>query len=177
MKFDFYPVEKDLWADFEQLFESRGAPHNCWCMVWRRINNKARSNKFEKKKAIKKYVEDEIPIGLLGYHNKEPVAWCSIAPRVTYRNLSGDESRQRVWSLVCFFIKRDYRNQGLTSTLLKEAIKYAGKNGAEYIEAYPVEHDSPSYRFMGLKPTFEKAGFEFVKKAGSRRNVMIKKIK
>jgi hypothetical protein len=46
-------------------------------------------------------------------------------------------------------------------------------NGAKYIEAYPVAPDSPSYWFMGFVPTFEKAGFHFVKSAGTRRNVMI----
>lgn len=41
------------------------------------------------------------------------------------------------------------------------------------MEAYPVEPDSPSYRFMGFKQTFEKAKFNFIKKAGKRRNVML----
>ncbi len=177
MKFDFFPVDKTRWPDFEKLFESRGGPHSCWCMVWRKITGeKARSDKSQKKKAIKKQVENHIPIGLIGYFNNEPVAWCSIAPRETYRNLGGDESRKNVWSLVCFFIKREYRNQKLTSALIKEATEYAGKNGARYIEAYPVAPNSPSYKFMGIKPTFERAGFEFVKKAGIRRNVMIKRI-
>lgn len=65
----------------------------------------------------------------------------------------------------------------LTNQLLDVAIKYAKENGAEYVEAYPVEPDSPSYRFMGFKPTFEKAKFTFVKKAGKRRNVMLLELK
>ena len=177
MKFDFYPVDRDRWQDFERFFESKGSPHYCWCMVWRNYRNRDKSTKSEKKLAIKKFVEDQIPIGLLGYHNNEPIAWCSIAPRESYKNLSGDESLQKVWSLVCFFIKKDYRNQGMTKRLLKEAIAYARKNGARYLEAYPVAPDSPSYGFMGYRQVFERAGFEFVKKAGSRRNVMIKEIK
>ena len=50
------------------------------------------------------------------------------------------------------------------------------KMGAKYIEAYPVEPDSPSYRFMGFIKTFEKAGFNFVKKVGTRRHVMTYKL-
>jgi hypothetical protein len=60
--------------------------------------------------------------------------------------------------------------------LIGHARKYAKKNGAKYIEAYPVKPSSPSYRFMGFTKTFEDADFEFVKKAGTRRNVMIRKI-
>jgi hypothetical protein len=40
------------------------------------------------------------------------------------------------------------------------------------LDAYPVDHKSPSYRFMGFVPAFERLGFETVGKAGSRRNVM-----
>jgi hypothetical protein len=31
----FHDVNQDRWPDFERLFESRGSPKSCWCMVWR----------------------------------------------------------------------------------------------------------------------------------------------
>ena len=80
-----------------------------------------------------------------------------------------------VWSLVCFYVKKEYRRKGLVKKLIDKSVEYAKKNGADYIEAYPVERESPSYRFMGFTPTFETSGFEFQQKAGKRRNVMIKK--
>jgi GNAT superfamily N-acetyltransferase len=86
--------------------------------------------------------------------------------------LGGDESLKNVWSIACFYIKKEFRDQGLIDLLIEEAKKYASNKGAKYLEAYPVEPDSPSYRFMGFIKTFEKAGFAFVKKAGTRRNVM-----
>jgi len=104
---------------------------------------------------------------------KEAIAWCSIAPRESFRELSGDESLTDVWALVCFYIKREFRHQNITLNLIKAALKYAKLKGAKYVEAYPVDPDSPSYRFMGFKPTFEKVGFSFNHKAGQRRNVMI----
>lgn len=118
-------------------------------------------------------VEQGTPIGLLAYSNDEPVAWCSIAPRETYKSMGGDQTKHGVWSLTCFFVKRTFRKMGIASQLLTAAIDYAKENGAQYVEAYPVAPDSPSYRFMGFVPMFEKAGFQFVKTAGSRRNVMI----
>jgi hypothetical protein len=39
-------------------------------------------------------------------------------------------------------------------------------------EAYPVAPDSPSYRFMGFVPMFEKARFVEIGTAGTRRHVM-----
>ena len=32
-------VDAARWSDFERLFEARGGPKYCWCMVWRRDEN------------------------------------------------------------------------------------------------------------------------------------------
>lgn len=171
--FTYKPVDINNWSDLETLFESKGCPHHCWCMVWRKMNNNTkRSDKKAKKAYMKSYIDKNIPVGLLCYSGSEPVAWCSIQPRESYRELSGDNSLNNVWSLVCFFIKQDFRRMGLSEKLISEALKYAKKNGAKYVEAYPVDKESPGYRFMGFKTSFEKKGFSFKHMAGTRRNVM-----
>jgi GNAT superfamily N-acetyltransferase len=115
-------------------------------------------------------------VGLLGYLDGAPAAWCSVAPRPTYKKLGGayydgvpDES---VWSIVCFFVKRAARGNGIFAMLLSAAIDHARENGAQVVEGYPVDPDSPSFRFMGFVTAFESAGFEEVGMAGSRRHVM-----
>jgi GNAT superfamily N-acetyltransferase len=70
------------------------------------------------------------------------------------------------------FIQRDLRGQGITRQLIAAAVAHARSRGATAIEAYPVAPDSPSYRFMGFVPTFEKAGFHSAGQAGKRRHVM-----
>lgn len=174
MNLAIHPVTEARWSDLEQLFESRGGPHNCWCMAWRVTESaNSESTKVGKKAELKKRVYSAVPIGLLAYSNNAPIAWCSIAPRDSYRPLGGKVLKEEVWSLTCFFVKREFRNLGLSRELLHAAIKYAKENGAKYVEAYPVGPDSPSYRFMGFKPTFEREGFDYIKMAGSRRNVML----
>jgi GNAT superfamily N-acetyltransferase len=173
----YRPVDKSNWTDLEALFESKGGPHNCWCMVWRNMNvGTDRANKSDKKASLENYVAQQNPVGLLCYDNARAIAWCSIAPRESYRELSGDNSLTDVWSLVCFFIMREYRQRGIAEELIEQAIKYAKDNGAKYVEAYPVDPESPSYRFMGFKPMFDKFGFELKHKAGQRRYVMTVKI-
>ncbi len=55
MDLKFHAVNKERWSDFEQLFEFKGGPHNCWCMAWRtNENEQAASGKLGKKAAIKK---------------------------------------------------------------------------------------------------------------------------
>jgi GNAT superfamily N-acetyltransferase len=130
---------------------------------------------------MRRNVCEGIPIGLLGYSDGEPVAWCSIAPRTTYRNLGGltssSESPEEVWSLVCFFIRREFRGKGLTKRIIEAAVQHAAKHGAKVVEAYPVEPGSPSYRFMGYLPTFSAAGFHEVGRAGIRRRVMRRELR
>jgi GNAT superfamily N-acetyltransferase len=82
------------------------------------------------------------------------------------------ESPEKVWSLACFFVPRELRGLGMTPRLLSAAVDHARKHGATVVEAYPVDADSPSYRFMGFVPVFETAGFQEVGLAGSRRHVM-----
>lgn len=167
------PVERSNWGDFETLFKSKGAPHYCWCMAWRMTGGEMKHNDSKnKEKSMKERVWSQTPIGLLAYVENEAIAWCSIAPRETYKRLGGDEGLENVWSIACFYIKKEFRDKGLIDLLVENAKLYARKNGAKYLEAYPVEIDSPSYRFMGFIKTFEKAGFSFVKKVGTRRHVM-----
>jgi GNAT superfamily N-acetyltransferase len=170
-------VHKKNWRDFEMFFESKGAPGYCWCMAWRMTREELKHNSSEcRKDYIKERVWSNIPIGLLAYVDAEPIAWCSIAPRETHQRLGGDESLENVWSITCFYIKKEFRKKRLTEFLIEQAKKYAKKNGAKYVEAYPVEPNSPSYRFMGFIEIFEKAGFKFVKKVGARRHVMTYKL-
>ena len=164
----------DRWPDLEGLFESRGGPKYCWCMVWRRLPKGAdRRDSRGKKAALEGRVRDGAPVGILGYLDGDPVAWCSVAPRATYRDLGGPrDPPERVWSLVCMFARRRLRGQGISNRLIRAAIGYARDSGASVVEAYPVDPDSPSYRFMGLKPSFEALGFRSAGMAGTRRHVM-----
>ncbi|GLS20429.1 N-acetyltransferase [Labrys miyagiensis] len=143
-------------------------------MVWRSPEGKQRDG-VSRRAAMKSRVDAGVPVGILGYREGAAVAWCSIAPRDTYRHLGGlDESEapEKIWALVCFFIKREYRGRGFSKTLLLAAIDHAARNGATTVEAYPVDPESPSYRFMGFVETFREAGFQEVGLAGRRRHVM-----
>ena len=173
----FHPVDETRWPDFERLFAGRGGPKACWCMVWRATGAEVRQTKGpERKAAMEARVRGGVPVGILGYLEDEPVAWCSIAPRPTYRRLGGPEvageDPESVWSLACFFAQRRLRGQGVTAQLIAAAVAHARARGAAVVEAYPVDPGSPSYRFMGYRPAFEAAGFAYFGDAGSRRRVM-----
>lgn len=174
--FRYREVDSESWADFAALFEERGGPKSCWCMIWRASAEEARHRDGASRRVqIKSRVDQGIPIGLIGYLDERPVAWCSIAPRETYRPLGGPASghpEESVWSLACLFVKRQYRGRGLAMQMIEGALAHAKANGATAVEAYPVDRDSPSYRFMGFVDVFAAAGFQEVGRAGERRHVM-----
>jgi len=175
------PVDAALWPDLEAFFEARGGPHFCWCMAWRPKPAEVRdlrgaARKAALKDALAGQVRRGEPVGVLGYANGLPVAWCSIAPKAGYRRLGGPPETEveggAIWAIACFFIRRDRRGQGLMTAMLAGAVAEARRRGAAAIEAYPVDRDAPSYRFMGFVDVFRRAGFHETGRAGHRRHVM-----
>ena len=83
---------------------------------------------------------------------------------------------QPVWSITCFFVARAYRGQGLTVALIKAAVAYAGEQGAEMVEAYPVEPKSEEmpavFAWTGFASAFRQAGFEEVLRRSETRPIM-----
>jgi GNAT superfamily N-acetyltransferase len=179
---EFREVDRTNWNDFVKLFESPGGPSYCWCMAWRPLEgDRNKISNATRKKSMNATVKAGTPVGILAYEGKKPVAWCSIAPRATHRPLGGEEypgvDEDEIWSLVCFYVPRAMRGQGVMTALLQEAIRVARKHGAKVVEAYPVDPESPSYRFMGFVKNFKKTGFKETGMAGTRRHVMHLKLK
>ncbi len=174
---EFHDVDRERWDDLVRLFEARGGPKSCWCMVWRATSAEAKcTDGRHRKAALWSRVSSAEPIGILGYCDGTPVAWCSVAPRSSYRPLGGPDDHgddcNAVWSVVCFFVKRELRGRRMSDRLLEAAIAHARKRGAKIVEAYPVDAGSPSYRFMGFVSLFRRFGFEEIGTAGIRRHVM-----
>ena len=172
---DFRPVTAANREDFERFFSAPGAPKHCWCMVWRRTAAEAKLQAgAERKRMMMERIAAGTPVGLLAYDGDEAVGWVSIAPRETHRALGGPpvEPGEVIWSLTCFFVPRKLRGEGLVRKLLKGAVDHARANGATVVEAYPVDPDSPSFRFMGFVPVFAEAGFADLGMTGTRRHVM-----
>jgi GNAT superfamily N-acetyltransferase len=171
--FQVEAVTRDNWPHLEALFESRGGPKYCWCMAWRPMEDRTGADNARRKRALHSRVEEGTPIGLLGYVQGEPVAWCSVAPRETFTRLRDDQQEEDgVWSVTCFFVRRDHRGKGLSGRMLDAAVELARRSGARAVEGYPVDPDSPSYRFMGFLALFQQHGFREVARAGSRRHVL-----
>lgn len=159
------PVTRETWDDFVRLFEARGGPHHCWCSPYR-FRNAHEMSDLEKKAALRALVEDDTPIGVLGYDGDQPVAWCSVAPRESYLRLERSRTMPRVtpaatptWTVLCFFVARSHRGQGVTRALLRGAAAYARACGAAVVEGYPFDSAGISSTHRGHSRVFQAARF------------------
>lgn len=182
LKLEFRALTPDRWKDLERLFGERGACGGCWCMWWKMKRSEFKQHKGQaNKKAFKKLVASgEVP-GIIAYSKAEPVGWCALAPREKYPLLEssrtlGRVDDQPVWSVVCFFVARPFRGQGLTKRLLEAAVQYAHKQGAKIVEGYPVDPKKKpmpaAFAYTGLESAFRAVGFEEVLRRSETRPIM-----
>ena len=148
----FQPLTMDRWPDFEALFGPQGAYGGCWCMWWRSTRREFEQRQGEgNRQAMKAIVEsNEIP-GILAYAEGEPVGWCSVAPREHYGSLERSPVLKRldatvVWSLVCLFVAKGYRNRGVGEALIGGAVEYVRERGGKVVEGLPdpTEEGTPA---------------------------------
>lgn len=148
-------------------------------MWWRLKRSEfAKSSGKKNRRMMKRIVDSGQVPGILAYADGNPVGWCSVADRDAYPVLDRSRTLKRiddkpVWSVVCFFIARPFRGNGLMTSLLEAAIGHAKKHGAKIVEGYPVEPKgrrmSGSEGFTGVASAFKKAGFaEALRRSPSR---------
>ena len=186
-RLEILPATADRWDDLETLFGKYGASAGCWCMFWRLPFKEFKQIEGEgARMALKELTGRKCAPGLLAYIDDEPIGWCSLAPRVDYLGLERSRTLKRVddqpvWSIVCFFIKRAYRQKGMMAALLQGAVAYAAEHGAMVVEGYPVDLQShllagkklTGFRgYMGITSVFRAAGFKKVADASETQQVM-----
>ena len=179
----FRPLtEAKGWRDLESLFGARGASGGCWCMWWRlRRSEFLKGRGAPNKRALQRVVASGAPTGVLAYSDGVPVGWCAVAPREHYPVLQRSRvlapiDDQAVWSVGCFFVARGWRRRGLTVQLLRAAVDFARKKGAEIVEGYPIEPRSSKapdvFVFTGLASAFRRAGFKELARRSESRPIM-----
>jgi GNAT superfamily N-acetyltransferase len=174
-----HPLTAERWPDFEELFGAHGGTSGCWCMWWRLSRREFKERLGEGNRlAMKAIVESgEIP-GILCYRGGKAVGWCSVAPRERFASLERSPVLRKrdnaaVWSIVCFFVAKGSRGQGVAEELIHGAVEYVKGKGGKVVEAYPTLPKrggaAPAAIYMGVPAIFEKAGFtECARPSGSR---------
>jgi GNAT superfamily N-acetyltransferase len=178
----FQPVTTVNWEDMQTLFRMHHEFSGCWCMYWR-----LKRHEFDKgygegnRQAMAAIVASGETPGILAYIDGKPAGWCSVAPRSAFGSLQRSPKLKPVddlpvWSIVCFFVARQWRGMGLSYALIKAAIDYASGQGAKIVEAYPLIPEASKNPgmsiYMGVISTFQKLGFHEVERRSPLRAIM-----
>jgi len=181
-KYKFFTVSKENWKDFTKLFGEKGACAGCWCMYWRLSSSQWKKQQGAgNKNGIKKIIFSNTSPGILVYDGDIPIGWCSISPRQKFIRLENSRilkpvDEKSVWSVVCFFIDKNYRKKGVSVELLQAAKKYVKSCKGKIIEGYPVAPKDGKYpdtfAYTGLANAFKEAGFKEVIRRSETRPIM-----
>ena len=173
----------ETWADLETLFAKPGGSivRGCWCMFYRRSG----SGHGDARQALCDLVAGGTVPGLVGYVDDDPVGWISLGPREEYDKLRRSPVMKPVddadvWSVVCTYVARTHRGQGLQHRLLAAALDHARDNGVRLVEAYPVdkpERSHDDFMFFGSRSLYERAGFHEVVRRSPTRVVMRRRLR
>lgn len=176
------PVTPGRWTDLEALLGPRGAYGGCWCMFFRQTRSEFSAGCGEpNRRALKRLVTAGQEPGLLAYRGTEPVGWCALAPRSEYSRLERARTLQPiddqpVWSVVCFYVARAHRGQGVTVALLEAAAKFVRGRGGKILEGYPSDPKKgpwpDAFAYHGTVSAFRRAGFTEVKRVSPTRAIM-----
>jgi GNAT superfamily N-acetyltransferase len=151
-------------------------------MWWRVTAKEFERDKGEKnRRAMKQIVDSGTVPGILAYLGREPVGWCSVAPREDFPRLSRSRilrpvDDRSVWSIVCLFVAKEHRNRGVSTSLIKEAVRYVERKKGRIVEGYAVEPKKgrmpEAFAFHGLVTAYLKAGFREVARRSETRPIM-----
>jgi GNAT superfamily N-acetyltransferase len=180
------PLTPARWSDLLELFGDNGAYGGCWCMYFRRrgkeYDNGCRNRGRGNKAAFKELVDKRRVPGLLAFRDGHPVGWCSVAPREQFGRVENSpqlkpiDDADDVWAIVCFYIHRKHRGDGVATALLGAAVERAASKGARIVEAYPLDvrdrKVTNAEAYTGFLPMFKRAGFKVAARPGGRRVIV-----
>ncbi len=179
MNFSSRPATPELIPD---LFLVLKKCWGCWCMYFRSDPSEFKTAGSQlRKEWMESLVRSGRVPGIIGYWNGTPMAWCSLAPRPEFSRL--DRSRflkpvddLPVWSIVCFWVNKEFRGQGVTELLLKDAMDFGRSQGAKAFEAYPFDpahsKGKSDHWYTGVMSTFQRLGFCEVARRSPKRPIM-----
>ena len=185
------PLTIGRFSDMQQVFGEKGVARQCFCMHWRRPDggfgdsgdSGDSGDHRDNCERFHDLVADDHPPGLLGYVDDAPVGWVQVGPRSDFPTLGRSRLFKPVdqadpWSINCFVVRVGHRREGVAAGLLAAAVEFAAANGAELIEAYPVDgpRQSAVDYFTGTMGMFTRAGFEEVARRNETRPVVRLKV-
>lgn len=182
------PLSKERIPDYLDYFDNRAFADNpgwgfCYCNFLyadTSVKSWGQYTAAENRDAAIHLIGDNQLRGYLAYAGNKAIGWCNAAPRgfiPALKRLPGDKI-DRIGSIVCFVIAKEFRHQGVASQLLEAACEGFRQQGLQIAEAYPRPRSkSESSNHYGPLKMYLSAGFEVYRKNPGKRMIVRKDLK
>lgn len=178
MRFRVKANTPDTMDDFLTFFEQRAFRDNpqwagCYCLYsYHNDEEWEASNPSENKtEALVRLAEGRMP-GYLGYLDGEVIAWMAVGKRKNFNRYAtyladSEDTEKSIFSITCFIIDPDFRNQGIATALLERVSADLATKGVDILEAYPMDKEaSNAHHHRGPLSLYKHAGFKVVEQVG-----------
>lgn len=165
----------DNLEDFYRLF-SDDKCENCQCTFYFSADDMDSWDKMsiEEAKELRKNITSKCKDGYIYYVDNKPVAWCQcVSPKdVPYlKKLLDIRNSENTRIISCFYIKKEYRGNGIVKELLEKVIIQCKSEGTEIIYSISVfdeflktieEERKNEKLHTGYKKLFEQFDFQCI---------------
>jgi GNAT superfamily N-acetyltransferase len=151
--FDFF--EKRAFLDHEEW-------NGCYCTAYYYPKPKEYANQTDRRKDYAKWlIETGRMKGYLAYADEEVVGWVNVNEKKYFPRLEDIYiGSEKVLSIVCFIVQKDYRRKGIAKQLLARIVEDAKERDYLVIEAYPKKRSKSEYgKWNGPYEMYIKSGF------------------
>lgn len=175
-------LHPSTWPDFAALVERHnGVWGGCWCLEFHPEGAERSTQRRDKKECR---VREGTAHAALVYDGSSCVGWCQFGsptelPRIKRQRAYRDGlARLPDWRITCFFVDKAFRGKGVAVAALAGALREIARLGGGTVESYPEEPSgrsvSSSFLYNGSVSTFEKLGFERIRRIGKNHWVVVK---
>ncbi|MCF8569574.1 GNAT family N-acetyltransferase [Gordonia sp. HY002] len=175
----FCAATQDVFDDVETILGPKRRPDAiaCWCLTYRLGNREAaRLDAPERRQAVFDSCGRRPAPGILAYDTAgDVVGWAAVARRGAIAALADHTTFPPIgdgdpWTVYCLRTRGGRRRRGIGQRLLQAAVDFAVDNGADVVDAYPVDPVgtvSPIFAYPGIRSMYEREGFTVAGPAGA----------
>ena len=152
------------WFDYfdNRAFEDNEEWRGCYCTAFyypKPVEYISTSNR--RREYAKWLIETGRMHGYMAYEDNKVVGWVNANDKAKYPRLNNIyDKNEKVLSIVCFLIEKEYRGKGIAKSLLVSIINAAKDKGFSIVEAYPKKKSKSEYgRWNGPYDMYIKYGF------------------
>jgi GNAT superfamily N-acetyltransferase len=153
------------WLDFfdNRAFSDHQEWKTCYCTYYFQPKPENYAKERPKKRDYAIWlIHNGFMQGYMAYEDTKVIGWCNANRKDRFTRLMEEKQdrEEKIKSIVCFLVEKQYRNKGVATALLKQVIDDARKEGFAIIEAYPNKESKSEYRnYHGAYEMYMSHGF------------------